>query len=105
MKGSNWGIVGSKDVEGVENLWKHPHDSTSPSSVTQHIQFSVFPHSKTLIHAQSLTNYFSLHHSNAPYLSPTGPFWSKPNQNVNWRGGDLREAQGDVSLSVRHSCV
>ena len=107
MKGSSWGIVGSKDVEGVENLRKHPHDSTSPSSVTQHIQVSVFPHSKIPIHAQSQTPYFSfLHHSNAPYLSPTGPFRSKPSQSVNWGGGgDLREAQGDVPLSVSHSCV
>jgi len=40
-------------------LWEHPHDSTSPSSVTQHIQFSIFLHSKTLIHASKQTTTIS----------------------------------------------
>jgi hypothetical protein len=40
-------------------LWEHPHDSKSPSSVTQNIQFSIFPPTKTLIHAPNQTTTIS----------------------------------------------
>jgi hypothetical protein len=42
-------------VEGANNLWEHQYDSTPPTSVTQHIQLSVFPHRKTPIHATNQT--------------------------------------------------
>jgi len=59
-------------------LWEHPHDSTSPSSVTQHTQFSVSPHSKILIHAPNQTTTISPFYITAMlplsfYLSPTSP--------------------------------
>jgi len=42
-------------VTRPSTTWEHLHDGTYPPSVTQHIQFSIFPHSKSLIHAPNQT--------------------------------------------------
>ena len=60
-------------------MWEHPYDGTP--SVTQHIQFSILPHSKTLIHASNQTAiisplYITATHPFSFYFAPIGPFGS-----------------------------
>jgi len=83
--------------------WEHPHDSTYPPSVTQHIQFSVFPHSKTLIYTQIRPQLFphftSQQHTLSPIsLQPALLGQAKPKCK-------LRAETCDVLLSASHSCV
>jgi hypothetical protein len=86
MKGSNWGDSwvkgrgrGRKPVETP--TWQH----ISLLCCTTHSILRLSSQQNSDPRTKSNPNYFSfLHHSNAPYLSPTGPFWSKQNQSVNW---------------------
>ena len=67
------------------SMWGHPHNSTSPSSLSNAPADRLQP-----LRRASKTALFKPSPSQAKVL--TG-------------GGDLREAQVDVPLSVSHSCV
>jgi len=98
----------------VNNTASRSHETSTAVMTGQHYGFSglffgswwvgcrwILP-TILVVHSGMLSSFLKCLRQITP--SDCLPGSVKPSQSGNWGGGDLREAQVDVSLSVSHSC-